>query len=217
VGKNSLLLNKAIGSFFFLGEVLTALDLEPDRPYVRNYCGSCTRCIDVCPTRAIVAPYVVDARKCIAYLTIEFKGVIDRELRPLIGNMIFGCDLCQEVCPWNKRAEKANVPEAREDLMAPELGALMSLTEEEFRKRFGKTPLKRVGRDGFVRNVAVALGNSKDPAAVGPLTLGLNDVSWLVRLHSAWALGQLGAKEVLKRRLPKENHPEVREEISSHL
>lgn len=216
IGKNSLLLNKSLGSYFYLGEVLTSLDLAPDRPFSKDHCGSCSRCMDLCPTRAIVAPYVVDARKCIAYLTIEYKGVIDRAIRPLLGNLIFGCDICQEVCPWNKFAKRADPAGVRKDLMAPELAPLMDLTEEEFRKRFGKTPLKRVGRDGFLRNVAVALGNSRSPDALDPLTKGLTDVSWLVRLHSAWALGQVeGGREVLRRH--RDADPRVQAEIEGVL
>jgi epoxyqueuosine reductase len=210
IGKNSLLLNKSLGSYFFLGEVMTSLELKPDRPSGKEHCGTCTRCIDLCPTKAIVAPYIVDARRCIAYLTIEYKGVIDRELRPLMGNMIFGCDICQEVCPWNKFAKRADPKGLRKDLAAPELAPLMSLTEEQFKERFGQTPLKRIGRDGFLRNVAIALGNSESPDAIPALLKGLQDVSWLVRLHSAWGLARIDRTRLKGLR---DRDPRVQKEI----
>jgi epoxyqueuosine reductase len=197
IGKNSLLLNRSMGSFFFLAEILTSLEIPPDRPSTREHCGTCVRCIDRCPTGAIVAPKVVDARRCISYLTIEHRGVIDRELRPLMGNLIYGCDICQEVCPWNRRARRVDPPGFDRELLAPELAPLMRLSREEFRERFKHSPLLRVGRDGFLRNVAIALGNSGSPGAVGPLTIGLNDDSALVRLHSAWALGRLGTPQAI--------------------
>lgn len=222
IGKNSNLLTKNLGSFFFLGEIMTDLELQPDRPYARNYCGTCTRCIDLCPTEAIVAPYVVDSRRCISYLTIEYRGVIPRELRPLMGNLVFGCDICQDVCPWNRFAKlpARNEFDPKRDLLAPKLAEFMSMTPDEFRLRFKNSPIKRAKRDGFLRNVAVALGNSGSEEAVEPLTRGLNDASWLVRLHSAWALGHLGfaeGKRALRTRLEVEEDSRVREEIERAL
>lgn len=222
IGKNSNLLTKNLGSFFFLGEIMTDLELQPDRPYARNYCGTCTRCIDRCPTRAIVAPYVVDARRCISYLTIECRGVIPRELRPLMGNMVFGCDVCQDVCPWNRFAQlpRRNEFDPRTDLLAPKLAEFMTMTADEFRRRFRHSAIRRAKRDGFLRNVAVALGNSGSPDAVEPLVRGLNDGSWLVRLHSAWALGRLGFEagaQALRTRRGIEDDPRVQEEIEHAL
>ena len=192
-GKHTNLISQEIGSWIFLGEIVTDADLEPDAEPHPDRCGTCTRCIDVCPTRAIVAPYVLDARLCIAYLTIEHRGVIPEELRPKIGNLIFGCDLCQDVCPWNKFAR--STPEQRlfprEGNIAPELIPLLSLTEGEFRERYQGSAILRATRDGFVRNVAIALGNSKDPRAILALTKALEDPSEVVRVHVEWALEQI--------------------------
>ncbi|HLG42735.1 MAG TPA: tRNA epoxyqueuosine(34) reductase QueG [Planctomycetota bacterium] len=218
IGKNTMLIGKDLGSWFFLGEIVTDLALEPDRPYARNYCGSCRRCIDVCPTEAIVGEYELDARRCISYLTIEHRGVIDRELRPLMGNWVFGCDLCQDVCPWNRFAKLSTAEDfkPRNDLTAAELGSFMGMTDEQFRAKFKGSPIKRAKRDGFLRNVAIALGNSGRAEAVGPLTVGLNDASWLVRLHSAWGLGRFRApvaRQALQARRAVESDPRVAEEI----
>jgi epoxyqueuosine reductase len=218
-GKHSNLIARDIGSWFFLGEVLTDLELEPDAPHQEEYCGTCTACIDLCPTKAIVAPYVVDSRKCIAYLTIENKGSIPRELRPLMGNLVFGCDICQDVCPWNKFAQVAPEREfyAREGSLTPSLIELMGLTREEFNRRFKGSPVKRAKRSGFLRNVAVALGNSNDPAAIPALERALEDEEPLVRAHAAWALGRLGARSALERRRLLESEAEVTEEIEAAL
>lgn len=222
IGKNTMLIAKDLGSWFFLGEIVTDLELEPDRPYARNWCGSCERCIDVCPTRAIVGPQELDARRCISYLTIEHKGSIDRELRPLMGNWVFGCDLCQEVCPWNRFAKAATAGDfkPRGDLTASELGSFMGMSDAEFRARFRNSPIRRSKRDGFLRNVAVALGNSGSLGAVEPLTVGLRDGSWLVRLHSAWGLGRIGgdaARRALRAQRAVESDPRVVEEIDLAL
>lgn len=222
IGKNTMLIAKDLGSWFFLGEIVTDLDLEPDRPYARNWCGSCERCIDVCPTRAIVGPHELDARRCISYLTIEHRGPIDRDLRPLVGNWVFGCDLCQEACPWNRfaRAATADDFKPRSDLTAAELGSFMGMTDAEFRARFRGSPIHRAKRDGFLRNVAIALGNSGSPGAIAPLTTGLHDGSWLVRLHSAWGLGRIGgeaARRALRERRCLESDPRVVEEIDLAL
>lgn len=214
IGKNSLLLNKSMGSFFFLGEVITDLELEPDEPYKRNYCGKCTKCIDICPTRAIVSPYVIDSNKCISYLTIEYRGIIPRELRPLMGNLIFGCDICQEVCPWNKFAKESYDMKIVVDTKKP-LDEYMCISDAEFNRMFKNTAIKRAKRDGFLRNVAIALGNTKSKTKIPALIRGLNDHSWLVRLHSAWALYNITAEtlSILQQRLAIETNDKVREEI----
>ena len=217
-GKHSNLLSRELSSWFFLGEILSAADLQPDAPHKEDYCGTCTACIDVCPTRAIVAPYVVDSRKCIAYLTIEHRGKIPRELRPKMGNLIFGCDLCQDVCPWNKHAKVALDPEfqPREGLTAPRLGEFMDMTVEDFRRRFRGSPIKRAKRGGFLRNVAIALGNSGSPEAVPPLVKGVKDEDPLVRAHAAWGLGRIGTEEArraLEEQRAIESDPSVLEEI----
>lgn len=218
-GKHSNLIARDLGSWFFLGEVVTDLDLEPDAPIRKDFCGTCTRCIDHCPTRAIVAPYVVDARRCISYLTIEHHGPIPRDLRPFLGNLIFGCDLCQDVCPWNKFARPAPEKEflPREGLRAPALVELLGMTREEFARRFRASPVKRARYAGFLRNVAVALGNSGDPGAVPALERALEHEEPLVRAHAAWALGRLGAREALRARREHEKDPVVCAEIEAAL
>lgn len=217
IGKNTLLLNRRLGSYFFLSEILTNVALEPDAP-VTDRCGSCRRCLDACPTQAFPEPYVLDASKCLSYLTIELKGEIPEELRPLLGKWVFGCDVCQEVCPWNRKApfsgEGAFAP--RPGLLAPKLSALMALTAEGFRRIFRNSPVKRAKRVGLLRNVAVALGNSRDPKALPALKRGLNDPEPLIRLHSAWALGEIGGKEAfetLSDAAASEAHPDVRSAI----
>ncbi|MDX8411192.1 MAG: tRNA epoxyqueuosine(34) reductase QueG [Mariprofundaceae bacterium] len=191
-GKHSLTINRRLGSWMMLGEVFTTAEIEPDA-HASDHCGSCSACMDVCPTRAIVAPYVVDARLCISYLTIEHKGYIPHQLRPLIGNRIFGCDDCQIVCPWNKLAQKPSpdllTPDKENCL--PELASLLQLDAEGFRKRFRKSPVKRTGRKGLLRNVCIAAGNSADPSFVPPLLEKLGDTEPLIRGHAAWALGRL--------------------------
>jgi epoxyqueuosine reductase len=213
------MISREIGSWFFLGELITDLELEADPPHHENHCGTCTDCIDLCPTKAIVAPYVVDSRKCIAYLTIEHRGAIPRELRPLMGNLVFGCDICQDVCPWNKFAQVAPEREfyAREGNLTPSLIALMGMTREEFNRRFKGSPVKRAKHAGFLRNVAVALGNSNDPAAIPALETALMHEEPLVRAHAAWALGRLGARAALERRRPVETEAEVIGEIDAAL
>ncbi len=217
-GKNTNLLSMTIGSFFFLGELFLSLDLEWDRP-IRDRCGQCRLCLDACPTNAFVGPYVLDARKCISYLTIELKGAIPRELRPLMGNHIFGCDICQDVCPYNTKGkptrEQAFHP--REGLHAPELIPLLSLSEAEFKAKFAGSPILRAKRRGFLRNVCVALGNLKRPEAMPALIRTLqSDPDPLVRGHAAWALGQIRAPEAeaaLRATGSRETDPTVREEI----
>jgi len=218
-GKHSNLIAREMGSWFFLGEVLTDLELEPDAPHTEEYCGTCTACIDLCPTKAIVAPYVVDSRKCIAYLTIEHRGAIPRELRPLMGNLVFGCDICQDVCPWNKFARVSSEREfyAREGNLTPSLIGLMSMTRDEFSRRFKDSPVKRAKFAGFLRNVAVALGNSNDPAAIPALERALEHEEPLVRGHAAWALGRLGSRTALERRRSLEPERAVIDEIDAAL
>jgi len=218
-GKHSNLISRDLGSWLFLGELVTDLDLEPDAPYPRDYCGTCTRCIDLCPTRAIVAPYVVDSRRCISYLTIEHRGSIPPELRPLMGNLVFGCDICQDVCPWNKFAKVAPEREfyARDGNLTPSLIGLMGLTREEFARRFKDSPVKRAKYPGFLRNVAIALGNSAAPEAIPALERALEHEEPLVRAHAAWALGRLGAREALTRRRPLESDLDVLAEITAAL
>lgn len=221
IGKNTHLISPQRGSWFFLGELFLDIELDYDRP-IRNRCGQCDLCLKACPTGAFVGPYVLDARRCISYLTIELKGAIPHHLRSLMGNHVFGCDICQEVCPYNVKAistkEKAFSP--REGLFAPELIPLLSLSEEEFRSRFRGSPILRAKRRGFLRNVAVALGNLKSPEAVPALIQALEDHEPLVRRHVAWALGQVGTREALdalQRRQGIESDAEVTGEIEGAL
>ncbi len=221
-GKNTNLLSMRIGSFFFVGELFLSLELEWDRP-IRNRCGQCRLCLEACPTNAFVGPYVLDARKCISYLTIEVKGAIPRELRPLMGSHIFGCDICQEVCPYNTKvkATKEAAFHPRQGLHAPDLIPLLSLSEAEFKAKFAGSAILRAKRRGFLRNVCVALGNLKRREAVPALaaTLG-NDPEPLVRGHAAWALGRIRTREAgqaLHAARAREADPTVREEIQASI
>jgi epoxyqueuosine reductase len=196
-GKHTNLVSRTHGSWLFLGALLTTLDLpfdaaEPD------HCGTCRACLDICPTAAFPAPYRLDARRCISYLTIEHKGPIPRELRPLIGNRIFGCDDCLAVCPWNKFAAAGRETKlaARDENRAPALAELVRLDDAAFRKRFTKSPIKRTGRDRFVRNVLIAIGNSGDAALASEAERLLGDSSPLVRGAAIWALSRLLSGEV---------------------
>ena len=191
-GKHTLLLSRDAGSLFFLGELFVALDLARDAPE-SAHCGTCQRCIDVCPTRAIVAPYQLDARRCISYLTIEHHGPIPVELRPLLGNRIYGCDDCQLVCPWNKYARTAALPdfEPRNGLDAAMLVDLFAWTEEEFNQRLEGSPIRRIGHERWLRNIAVALGNAPaTPQVVDALRTRASHPAMLVREHVEWALGE---------------------------
>ena len=196
IGKHTNLIDEQTGSWFFLGELYTDLPLPVDTP-AQNHCGTCHACLDVCPTQAIVAPYELDARRCISYLTIELRGAIPEELRPLIGNRIYGCDDCQLVCPWNRFARATNEPDfaPRHGLDAPALLELFSWTEEEFLKYTEGSAIRRIGHECWLRNIAVALGNAptSDPV-VGALKARLEHGSELVREHVRWALGRHGVQ-----------------------
>jgi epoxyqueuosine reductase len=191
-GKHSNLVSRTFGSWLFLGEIFCDLALEPDQPEV-DHCGSCRACLDVCPTDAFPAPYQLDARRCISYLTIEHKGHIPEEFREAIGNRIYGCDDCLAVCPWNKFARVASETrlQARDDLRAPALAELGQLDDATFRSRFAGSPIKRTGRDRFVRNVLIAIGNSGEPALAEIARARLADPSPLVRAMAVWALHRL--------------------------
>jgi epoxyqueuosine reductase len=221
IGKNTHLISPKRGSWFFLGELFLSLPLAYDQA-IRERCGRCDLCLKACPTGAFAGPYVLDARRCISYLTIELKDSIPHHLRPLIDNHIFGCDICQEICPYNVKAmptkEASFAP--REGLYAPDLIPLLSLTAEEFRRRFHNSPIRRAKRRGLLRNVAVALGNLKSRAAVPALVRALNDEEPLVRGHAAWALGQIGTAEAfagLQKRRLRETEAGVNEEIEAAL
>ena len=216
-GKNTNILTSTHGSWVFLAQVITDLELKPD-PLLKKTCGECIRCIPACPTDAIVAPYVIDNRRCISFLTIELRGPIPRKLRPLMGDWVFGCDICQDVCPVNRKAVLSSEPDfnKRHDFDAPDLIPLLDLDDEAFRKRFEGSPIRRARREGLQRNVCVALGNIGDPVAVPALASALNSDSPLVRSHAAWALGQIGndeARTALAHALETEDAPEVRREI----
>ncbi len=261
-GKNTNILTKGWGSWVFLAEVVTNLELTPDKPLKAN-CGSCEICLHACPTGALPNPYELDSPKCISFLTIELRGSIPMELRPLMGNLIFGCDICQEVCPVNKVAERRlglrddakaptiniNTISKRRDTKdknaansivakttdfqphtafqarahvghSPELIPLLSLTEEQFRERFRRSPIKRTKRRGLLRNVCVALGNSGDMQAIPALIGALHDKEPLIRGHAAWALGRIGGEEsldALHQALSSEQDEEVQKEIKYAL
>ncbi len=193
-GKNTCLLHPEHGSWFFLGEAVTDLDLPADAPQP-DLCGSCTACLEACPTGALPAPYVLDSRRCISYLTIEVKGDIPEAQRPDLGRHVFGCDICQDVCPWNRKRRRAGGPgfAPRPGLESPDLADLASLDAAAFRERFRASPLKRARRRGLLRNVAVALGNSGDPARRPLLESLAGDEDPLIREHALWALRRLGA------------------------
>ena len=217
-GKNTNLLALGMGSYFFLGELFLGLPLDGDWPLPNN-CGQCRLCLDACPTNAFVGPYVLDARRCISYLTIEQKGAIPRDLRSSMGAHIFGCDTCQDVCPYNTKCRPTKEPAfwSRPGLHAPELIPLLDLTEGQFKVKFRGSPILRAKRWGFLRNVCVALGNSRRPEAVPALARTLReDPDALVRAHAAWALGRIAqpaAALELRSAAAREADDEVREEI----
>ena len=213
IGKHTNLLSEGIGSWYFLAEILTDIWLPESEPAI-NRCGTCRECIDICPTGAIVAPYVLDARRCISYLTIELKGVIPLEFRKAVGNRIYGCDDCQIVCPWNSFATPVQEPAFQGQVTSLRLVDLIRLDDDGFNRLFHKSPIKRLKRRGLLRNVAVALGNSGNADAVKPLIEALQDKEPLIRAHVVWALGEL----LLEKSLPvvqqyQETDPIVLEEI----
>jgi epoxyqueuosine reductase len=191
-GKHTVLVSRDLGNWLFLGAIFTTLEIAADDAET-DHCGSCRRCLTACPTNAFPSPYVLDSRRCISYLTIEHKGPIDRELRPLIGNRIYGCDDCLAVCPWNKFAEVGRETKlsARDDLNAPRLDALLALDDAAFRVKFAGSPIKRTGRNRFIRNVLIAAGNSGEARMVDAITPHLSDSSAFVRGAAVWAIGQL--------------------------
>ena len=212
-GKHTNLVSRQFGSWLFLGAIFTTLDLPSDAAEA-DHCGNCHACLDVCPTAAFPAPYRLDARRCISYLTIEHKGPIARELRPLIGNRIYGCDDCLAVCPWNKFAAAGREMRlgARAELRAPRLADLARLDDAAFRVLFARSPVKRIGRDRFVRNVLIAIGNSDDGTLAEQAEQLLDDASPLVRGAAIWALGRLDHARVQRAaaiRAGRESEPEV--------
>jgi len=200
-GKNTMLINKQRGSWFFLGALLTDVELAPDAPHATAHCGTCTRCLEACPTDAFVGPYVLDARKCISYLTIELRDrPIPEDQREGVGEWLFGCDVCQDVCPWNHKAPHSVEPDfqPRVDLNPLECLELLTITEAEFKQRFGATPLDRAGRSGLVRNSCIVLGNRGDTRSVPALQQATDDADPIVRDAAIWALQRLIERGVLE-------------------
>jgi len=195
IGKHTNLISRQLGNWVFLAQIITTLALEPDAPE-KNRCGSCTRCLSACPTQAILAPFQLDARRCISYLTIELKGAIPLALRRAIGDRIYGCDDCLAVCPWNRFAEEGKMMKAhqRPDLAQPDLLELLSLDEAGFKRRFAGTPMLRAKRRGFLRNVCVALGNTGDARALPALEKARSDVEPLIAEHAQWAIDEIEAR-----------------------
>jgi epoxyqueuosine reductase len=222
IGKNTMLINRHAGSWFFLAALLTDQVLVYDQPATVDHCGTCRACLDACPTGAFPEPRVLDATRCISYLTIELRDPVPLQIRPDVGDWMFGCDICQEVCPWNRFA-----PRSDEDQFAPladanpvQLAALFAMTDEDFRKRFRRTPLWRSKRRGILRNAAIAIGNQRDAASLSALLRGLDDREPLVRAACAWALGQFeatAAQQALRNRLAVETDPAVTSEIRTAL
>jgi epoxyqueuosine reductase len=216
-GKHTNLVSRDYGSWLFLGEIYLSLALEPDTAE-SDRCGTCRNCLDACPTKAFPAPYKLDARRCISYLTIEHKGMIDPELRPLIGNRIYGCDDCLAVCPWNKYARTTDEPDflSRAELVAPRLAELARLDDAAFRRMFAGTSIKRIGRDRFLRNVMIAIGNSGDGTLAQAARDCLDDAAPLVRASAVWAFSRLASPDAVdherRRRRSQEIDPLVLEE-----
>lgn len=219
--KNTLLVSPTAGSWFFLSALLLDVELDYDAPLDTNHCGTCTACLDACPTKAFVAPHVLDATRCISYLTIELQNPIPRALREGMGDWVFGCDVCQEVCPWNRFSTSSGVPEFQPGNGGQlPLAGLFFWSEEEFRSHFRKTPLWRPRRRGLLRNAAIVLGNQRDPSALPALERGLGDTESLVRGASAWAMGRIGGRscrEILQQRAATESDCVVRQEIADAL
>ena len=222
-GKSTNILTPSHGSWVLLGQVITDLELEPDQP-LKKTCGACVRCIDDCPTGAIIAPYVVDNTRCISYQTIENRGVIPLEMRPLIRDWVFGCDICQDVCPVNRKASEAHQPIQTAEAVGPsgelDLAQLLALSDEEFRSRFQGTSIMRTKRVGLQKNACVALGNNRDEASVPALVSTLTTAEALVRGHAAWALGQIATAEAiasLEQAMARETDKYVQDEIDGAL
>ena len=220
IGKNTTLINQKYGSYFFLAEILLGIKLNPDPPFSSQLCGSCTSCLDACPTNSLTAPYTLDANLCISYQTIENREVIPVDLRPLLSDWIFGCDICQQVCPWNQhKLKEGEILE--EFLPRPELTTLdlmkeQGLSQDAFSTKFKNSPIKRTKRKGYLRNIAIALGNLKSTGSVPTLAQALQDSEPLVRGHAAWALGEIGgekAQQALLEAAAEEENPQVKEEI----
>ncbi len=222
IGKHTnAIAKRRLGSWFFIGELILNLELDPDPP-ATDHCGTCTRCIEACPTQAIVQPYLLDSRRCISYLTIELREDIPHEFREGMGNLVYGCDICQDVCPWNRKVEESRVPELapRPENRTPQLRELAGLTPADFSRRFRGSPIKRTKWRGLMRNVAVALGNSGDASLASALGRLLDVDDPMVRRHAAWGLAQLEtprARRRLERRARIEPDPETREEIQGLL
>jgi epoxyqueuosine reductase len=199
IGKHTGLISLKLGNWIFLAEIITTLEMEPDAPE-KNHCGNCRRCIDACPTAAITAPFQLDARRCISYLTIELKGPIPEEFRPAIGTRIYGCDDCLAACPWNRFAKEGALmrPHYRAALEGPDLIELLSLDEAEFKRRFEGTPLLRAKRRGFLRNVCVALGNCGDASALPALARAAADPEPLIAEHAQWAVRQITRRNSIR-------------------
>jgi epoxyqueuosine reductase len=221
IGKNTLLLHPEAGSWFLLGELFLSLDLAPDQP-LADLCGSCTRCLEACPTGALPEPYRLDSNRCISYWTIEHRGPLPAEARRMVGGWVFGCDVCQEVCPFNEEAAGAvhpelELPPEREDLT---LARLLGLPREEYVERFRGSPMKRAKLAGLQRNAALAMGNRREPRYLAPLAEALAAGEPLLRGHAAWALGRRGGEEArwtLREALTEEEDASVREEIAAAL
>jgi len=212
-GKHSCIVSRKFGSWLFLGEIFTNLELQPDKPET-NHCGSCTKCLDICSTDAFIAPHKLDARKCITYLTIEHKTHIDKKFRKAIGNRIYGCDDCLAVCPWNSFAKQSReiAYHPREELIAPLLADLVTLDDTAFRAFFRKSPVKRIKRERFIRNVLIAIGNSEDKSLINKLMPLLADESDIVRASAIWALKELASEEEfyhLKTKYADNEHDEI--------
>ena len=206
-GKNTCLINEKLGSWFFIGEIITDVELDYDQP-VADLCGTCRRCIDACPTGALLAPYVLDSRRCISYLTIEHRGSMPEELRARLGRHVFGCDICQDVCPWNQGAPTCSEPscQARPGLVAPKLEELAGLDDEAFRQRFRRSPVKRAKWRGLLRNVAVAMGNSGLKKFVPSLERLSGCKDDLLAEHARWALRRLASREEHSARVDQDDH-----------
>lgn len=221
-GKNTMLINKRAGSWLLLAGLLTDVDLEPDAPHATSHCGTCTRCLDVCPTEAFVSPFVLDARRCISYLTIELKGAIPVDLRTGVGEWMFGCDLCQDVCPWNGKAPRSTCDRFQplSDLNPVEPIRILRMDRDQFQQRFKGTPLERPGFDGIRRNAIVVLGNRGDENAIPALVEALGDPSPMIRGTAAWALGKFdqdSARQALQSALASERDEEVLKEIGASI